>query len=121
MNLEETENMARYIIEIRERLGLAMVLVEHDMHMVMDLADRVMALDFGVPLATGSPDAVQNAPKVIEAYMGGAECPPYPTGLPPRPPAAPTRSRACLPSCCSGHPPHLLTHRGERRTAGAGV
>ena len=47
MNLEETEDMARYIIEIRERARLAMVLVEHDMHMVMDLADRVMALDFG--------------------------------------------------------------------------
>src|SRR3546814_2381223 len=67
MNLEETEDMARYIIEIRERLGLAMVLVEHDMHMVMDLADRGMALDFGGPLATGRPDDVQNDPQVIES------------------------------------------------------
>ena len=47
--------MARYILEVRERLELAMILVEHDMHMVMDLADRVMALDFGTPIATGTP------------------------------------------------------------------
>ncbi len=72
MNLEESEDMARYIREINEELGVAMILVEHDMHMVMDLAHRVMAMDFGKVLAIGSPEEVRAHPAVIEAYLGGA-------------------------------------------------
>ncbi|NNC93036.1 MAG: ABC transporter ATP-binding protein [Acidimicrobiia bacterium] len=70
MNLEETEDMARFMLDIRDELGIAMILVEHDMRMVMDLADRVLVVDFGRPVAAGTPDEVQNNPDVIRAYLG---------------------------------------------------
>jgi len=70
MNLEETEDMARYILDINEEWGVTVLLVEHDMGVVMDISDRVVVLDFGSVLATGTPEEVQQNPDVVAAYLG---------------------------------------------------
>ncbi|HVK28408.1 MAG TPA: ABC transporter ATP-binding protein [Nocardioides sp.] len=75
MNLEETEDMARYILDIRDELRIPMIMVEHDMGLVMDVADRVMVVDFGTPVATGTPAEIQRNPDVIRAYLGGEAAP----------------------------------------------
>ncbi|MEN3608630.1 ABC transporter ATP-binding protein [Plantactinospora sp. ZYX-F-223] len=72
MNLEETEDMARFVLDIRDELDIPIVLVEHDMGLVMDLADRVLVVDFGQVVATGSPAEIPHHPDVVRAYLGGS-------------------------------------------------
>jgi branched-chain amino acid transport system ATP-binding protein len=70
MNVEEKQDMCRFILEVNEQFGTTIILIEHDMGVVMDLSDRVVVLEYGRKIADGTPDEVRSNQTVIEAYLG---------------------------------------------------
>ena len=70
MNVEETEDMARFVLDIQEEMGITILLVEHDMGVVMDISDRICVLDFGSKIAEGVPEEIKTNKAVIKAYLG---------------------------------------------------
>ena len=70
MNVEEKEDMCRFILDVNDQFGTTIVLIEHDMGVVMDISDRVAVLDYGIKIADDTPDKVRSEQKVIDAYLG---------------------------------------------------
>ena len=72
MNVEEKEDMSRFILDVNDEFGTTIALIEHDMGVVMDISDRVVVMDYGAKIGDGTPDEVRNNQKVIDAYLGVA-------------------------------------------------
>src|SRR5260370_15681641 len=72
MNVEEKEDMCRFILDVNDEFGTTIALIEHDMGVVMDISDRVVVLDYGRKIADGPPDVIRTSPDVIAAYLGVA-------------------------------------------------
>jgi branched-chain amino acid transport system ATP-binding protein len=70
MNVEEKQDMSRFILDVNDEFGTTIVLIEHDMGVVMDISDRVVVLDYGRKIGDGTPDVVRSNPDVISAYLG---------------------------------------------------
>ncbi len=70
MNIEEKEDIVRFILDLKKEWGVTVVLVEHDLGVVMDISDRIYVLDFGEVIGSGEPQQVASDPKVVEAYIG---------------------------------------------------
>ncbi|HEY3531702.1 MAG TPA: ABC transporter ATP-binding protein [Casimicrobiaceae bacterium] len=72
MNVEEKQDMCRFVLDVNEQYGTTIVLIEHDMGVVMDISDRIIVLDYGRKIGDGSPETVRRNPAVIDAYLGTA-------------------------------------------------
>jgi branched-chain amino acid transport system ATP-binding protein len=72
MNMEEKEDLCRFVLDVREHFGATVALIEHDMGVVMDLSDRVVVLDHGIRIADGRPEEIKRNQDVIDAYLGVA-------------------------------------------------
>jgi branched-chain amino acid transport system ATP-binding protein len=70
MNMEEKQDMCRFVLDVNDEFGTTVVLIEHDMGVVMDISDRVVVLDYGKKIGDGTPEEVRNNPEVISAYLG---------------------------------------------------